>query len=67
MNVHDVDPQDEKFYPICPHCSVKLTDVGRVRDETGMLPGLKGSCYFCLNCKKVLGFADYRSESFLRS
>lgn len=62
MIVHDVDPEKDNIYPICPHCSVKLTDVGRVRDQSGWFSGLKGSCYFCLKCKKILGFADYSSS-----
>ena len=43
--------------PICPHCEQELEEVIRIKDAKLFL--LKGFCYVCPHCKKVLGFADW--------
>jgi hypothetical protein len=61
MRIIDVDPEVDNIRPICPHCEAELTEVLRVKDRKGWLEGIKGYCYLCSSCGKVLGFADYSS------
>lgn len=59
MKIEDVTTRN--IEPVCPHCEQVLETVYRISDEKGWFQGHYGYCYICSLCRKVLGFADYRT------
>lgn len=62
MQIVDIDEKRDNIKPICPHCEQELATIYRIKDKPeGFFSGIRGYCYICPNCHKILGFADYAS------